>query len=154
MVAFAIWGVSVAFKGMGPSPEVVFEALLGDPSEVEVLDGFVQKGDGYAVQIRFVAGDDWVRSLPSRGFSETDCGHVRQIINFSLLRVAVWPPWRPEDVDQPTCFSRVGKNEWSPQGRDFVLANKEGGFVYFAGEGREHDRALPGADEVTYPEDQ
>ena len=153
-LAFLIWCVSVAFKGMGPGPEAVFEALIDDPSEVASLDGFVRKGDGYNVQLRFQAEDDWIRALPHRGFVKFDCDSVRDQIRFSLMRVAAWPPWRPEAIDDPVCFRRTGENEWSPQGRDLILAEPEGGWVYFSGEGREHDRALPSSDKAEFPQDQ
>lgn len=150
---FLAWGISVAFKGMGPGPDVVFDALLGDPSEVTDLDGFVRKGDAYDVQIRFVAQDDWVAALPYKGFVKTECGHVRDIINFSVMRLAAWPLWRPEKLSEVICYRRYGENEWSPNGRDVILAEPHGGWVYFAGVGMEHDRAMPESDRVGLPQD-
>src|SRR5690606_4598640 len=142
-LAFAMWCISVVFKGLGPGPKVVFEELLDDASEVSSVDGFVRKGDGYTVHLRFVAEEDWIRALPHRGFVKFDCDSAREQIHFSVMRVAAWPPWLPERIDDPICFRRAGENKWSPQGRDWLLAEPGGGWVYFSGEGREHDRALP-----------
>jgi hypothetical protein len=153
-LAFLVWCISAVFKGLGPAPEAVFDALLDDSSEVDSLDGFVRQGDGYTVHIRFRAGDDWIRALPHRGFVEFDCGSAREHIHFSVMRVAAWPLWLPEGVDEPLCFRRAGENKLSPQGRDWILAEEGGGWVYFSGEGREHDRALPSSDKAEFPQDQ
>ena len=144
VVAFLIWCVSVAFKGMGPPASVVFEALLDDPGDVTELDGFVQKGDGYNVHLRFRVEEDWIFAIPNRGFREVDCHGVRAVIRFSVIRSAAWPPWRPEELVDAVCFRRQGENEWSPNGRDVLLVSPEQGWVYFSGEGIEHDRAMPG----------
>jgi hypothetical protein len=153
-LAFLIWCASVAFKGMGPGADVVVDALLGDSADVTDLDGFVRAGDGYDVQIRFRAEEDWVLSIPHQGFAETECGRVKQTIRYSLLRTAAWPPWTPEKLEGVVCFSRSGENQWSPNGRDMILAEEEGGWVYFAGKGREHTKNLPGWDDKNrLPED-
>lgn len=152
-VLFGTWFVSVAFKGMGPGVDDVFDALLGDSARVTDLDGFVRKGDGYDVQIRFKASDDFVRALPHQGFGPIDCSAAREVINFSPMRLAAWPLWRPEALTDAVCFRRTGENEWSPRGRDLLLAEPGGGWVYFAGEGEEHDRAMPEADRVIYDQD-
>lgn len=128
---------------MGPGAEVVFDALLGDPANVSDFDGFVRKGDRYDVQIRFLADQDWIQGLPYRGFTESDCETARTKIRFSLLRVAAYPLWRPEALTDVVCYRRLGENAWSANGRDYILAEAGGGWVYFGGEGREHDRALP-----------
>ncbi len=143
VAGFLIWCTSIALKGMGPSPARVFEMLLQDAESVSDLDGFVSKRNGYDVQIRFIAEEDWVFSIPSMGFREADCSGVRSVIRFSILRVAAWPIWRPEDIKEAVCFRRMGPNGWSPNGRDVLLVTPEGGWVYFAGEGPPHDRALP-----------
>lgn len=148
VAAFVVWCVSVAFKSMGPGPEVVFSQLLEDRDSVAELDGFVRKWDGHDVQLRFVAEEDWIQALPYRGFRKADCPGVRAVIRFSLLRTAVWPPWRPEQLEDVLCFRRRGDNAWSPDARDLLLAEREGGWVYFASEGREHDRAMPGHGDV------
>jgi hypothetical protein len=146
--AFIVWCVSVAVKSMGSGPEVVFSELLEDRESVSELDGFVRKGDGYDVQMRFLAEDDWIRALPYQGFEKADCLGVRAVIRFSLLRTAVWPPWRPEELHDVLCFRRRGKNAWSPDARELLLVEPDSGWVYFASEGREHDRALPGYGDV------
>lgn len=146
--AFLVWCTSVAFKSMGSGPEAIFEALLGNPDEVSELDGFVRTGDGYDVQIRFIAEDDWIRAIPYKGFRETTCETVRTKVRFSLMRVAIWPPWRPEDLGDATCYRRNGRNELSASGRDVMLVDRDTGWVYFAGEGREHDKALPSSDRL------
>lgn len=153
-LCFLIWCTSVAFKGMGSGPDVVFESLLGDPAQVSDLDGFVRTGDGYDVQIRFRAEEDWLWSLSHLGFIKADCKSVSNRIRFSIMRVAAWPPWRPEDLADVTCFRRTGENDWSPRGRDQILAESRGGWVYFDGEGSEHTRALPSADDAEYPDDE
>jgi hypothetical protein len=153
VLVFLVWSTSVAFKGMGPGPDVVFDALLGDSSEVTDLDGFVRKGDAYDVQIRFMADDNWLATLRYKGFETTDCSHVREVINFSVMRLAAWPPWRPEELTDAVCYRRYGENEWSPNARDVLLADPDGGWVYFAGEGMEHNRAMPESDRVEFPEE-
>lgn len=140
---FLTWCASVAFKSMGPSPQFVVEELLGDADRVSELDGFVRKGDVYDVQVRFMAEEDFILALPHKGFQEMDCADAQTTIGFSLMRLAAWPPWRPEDLTNVVCFRRTGENKWSPRGRDVILAEAEGGWVYFAGEGPEHDRAMP-----------
>jgi hypothetical protein len=142
-LAFLTWCVSVAFKGMGPGPGVVFDELLDDRASISDLDGFVHKGDSYKVQLRFVAEEDWILALSHRGFRPTDCESVRSVIRFSLLRTAAWPPWRPEELKDAVCFRRQGSNKWSAAAREALLAEPEGGWVYFASEGLEHDRGFP-----------
>lgn len=141
--AFLVWCASVAFKSQGPSPEVVVEELLGPVSGATEVDGFVRKGDTYEVQVRFLAEEDFVYSLPHRGFRETDCQAVRLVIRFSLLRVAAYPLWTPDELIDAVCFQRDAENRWSPRGRDVLLYSPSTGWVYFASEGREHDRAMP-----------
>lgn len=140
---FLVWCVSIVSKGMGPGAGEVFKAFLGDPDEVSDLDGFVHRGDGYDVQVRFRAGSEWIAGLPYRDFTKTDCTTARTKIRFSFMRLAAWPLWRPEELTGAVCYRRFGENAWSPNGRDYILADPRGGWVYFAGEGREHDRAFP-----------
>ncbi len=136
--------VSLAFKNLGPPPHAVFEALLTDVDDrIEEVDGFVSRREGYDVHLRFRATDDFVTSLPYLGFSKASCEQVRTKIKFHPMRVAVWPPWRPETLEEPLCLERLGENAWSPRGRDYVLAEADGGWVYFSGSGREYDRNTP-----------
>ncbi len=141
----ALWVVSISLKGLGPNPRDAFEGLIdADTGRTEDFDGFVRRQDGYDVELRFTATEDWVAALPYLGFRETECGVVREHVKFSPLRVAVWPPWLPERLTEDVvCYERLGKNEWSPSGRDFLLAERGGGWVYFSGAGREYDRAMP-----------
>lgn len=140
-----LWGASVAFKGMGPRPEVVFEALLDASTDrVSDFDGFIRRGaSGYDSHLRFRATDDWIASLPYLGFREADCAEVRQHVHFAPLRVATWPPWYPEALENVACYERLGENAWSPRGRDYVLAEPDGGWVYFSGSGPKRDRVMP-----------
>jgi hypothetical protein len=143
----ALWVISLSLKGLGPSPRSVFEGLIdGDEARTSDFDGFVRRQDGYDVELRFRATEDWVASLPYLGFRQTDCGVVRDHVKFSPLRVAAWPLWWPENLTDVVCYQRLGKNEWSPSGRDFVLAETGGGWVYFSGSGREYDRAFRDAE--------
>lgn len=82
-------------------------------------------------------------ALSHRGFREVDCEGVRTVIRFSLSRIAVWPPWRPEALTGALCYRRQGTNAWSTDAREVLLAEADGGWVYFASEGLEPDRAMP-----------
>lgn len=143
VLLFLIWCASVAFKGLGPGADVVVQELIDEDADVSELDGFVRKGDGYDVHIRFQAEQDFIEGLPYRGFTKAECSSARLQINFSWMRLAAWPLWRPEDLAEVVCFRRFSENAWSPNGRDYILAEVGGGWVYFSGAGREHDRALP-----------
>jgi hypothetical protein len=139
----ALWVISMSLKGLGPSPRKVFEGLIdSDDGRAVDFDGFVRRQDGYEAELRFRASDDWIASLPYLGFRRADCGEVRQHVKFSPLRVAAWPPWLPERLEDVVCYQRQGRNEWSPNGRDFLLAEPNGGWVYFSGAGQKYDRAF------------
>jgi hypothetical protein len=141
-----IWFVSLASKNRGASPAVAFEKLLNeDAGRVTRLEGFVFVGDGYDVHLRFRADSDFVTALTYKGFRKTNCLDTRDTIRFSVMRVASLPPWAPEFLSDVVCFRRRGANTWSPDGRDEVLAEASGGWVYLSGQGHEHDRAMPDA---------
>src|SRR6187551_878118 len=126
-VGLMIWCSSVALRSMGPGAEVAFDALLFDAERVERLDGFVRKGDGHDVALRFVTDSSWVGALPYHGFQQQPCEGARDHIHFSITKVAAWPPWRPEALSEVACFRRTGQNKWSPDARDYLLAETRGG---------------------------
>jgi hypothetical protein len=139
-----LWGASAVTKGLGPGPRVVFEALLDrESARVGDFDGFVSQRNGYDSHLRFRATEDWVAAIPYLGFREAACDAVRSHVHFSVMRLAAWPPWRPEELENVRCYERLGANKWSVRGRDYVLAEAGGGWVYFSGKGPKRDKALP-----------
>ena len=108
------------------------------------LDAFMSDGRAYDIRLRFVAPEDWISRLRYQRFVEVECGRVSSEFGFSLARVATWPLWNPKGIAEPRCFQRHGANALSENGRDFILGEREGGWVYAHFYGRKTDRNLPG----------
>ena len=127
-------------KGNG---EKYFSALLMDRAEVTDLEAFSRDGSSYEVHLRFSAGQDWVNRLSYEGFVDVDCSRVASVMAFSISRIATWPLWQPQKITQPRCFNRRGSNELSDNGRDAIMADSDGGWVYAHFRGVNINRNLP-----------
>lgn len=141
-VALGAWLFSAVGKGLGPGAGVVHTELLGAGGNPSDLDGFVRKGDSYALQIRFRDGADFVASLPYQGFIEVDCSAVAERFEFSVARLAAWPLWVPTWLDDVACYQRIAPSRWSPQSRDSLVVERGGGWLYFDSEGRSYAKPV------------
>ena len=125
------------------SGEKYFTQLLMNRSEVTDLEGFGRDETSYEMQLRFKASSEWLERLSYEGFKKSECAAAQGQLEFSVLKIAAWPLWRPSSLLEPICFIRRGPNAISDNGRALLIAEAGGGWVYVSFRGRKMNRNIP-----------
>ena len=129
----------VEIQGGHPTAEKVFHYVIADPvpAGVRDLQGWAETWQGYEAFLRFVADDEFVKTLLSQGYTPTKWDSISfRFQPSTAARAAFSPAWNPEDVGTKECYVKTGvRNAWTHEGETYLLIDRSNRIVYICGVG-------------------
>ena len=107
LLVFLSVGLFVTSSFRKTSGEKYFTQLLMNRSEVTDLEAFGRDETSYEMQLRFKASSEWLERLSYEGFKKSECAAAQGQLEFSILKIAAWPLWRPASKDQRSVISET-----------------------------------------------
>lgn len=97
---------------------------------------------GYRVYLRFTAPSAFIDQITEIGYIPVDCSglfetepDIQLVSNRTTTFIAFDPPWTPNKLLRPECFTWSGSNNWTLSGNGKILIDTSKAEVYFQGNG-------------------